>query len=160
MFITEDGEIQTPFFRTAYNYNMDKASLLSGLLCTDETRTQQQFKEECDINTIVERFGLTGQLPESLSTPYNADFDEVIDYHTAWNKIIAADNAFMQLPAAIREDFNNDAGRWVDFVSDPKNIDKAREWGLAPALRGPQAPIEVRVIPDPSEPQKTAQEPF
>lgn len=156
MFTDDDGVIQTPFLRTHFNYDMNLASLQSGLHCNDETRTQQQFAEEVDINTIVKRFGLTGQLPQNLHVPMTGDFTEVHDYQTSLNMLMEADNAFMQMPADIREQFGNDAGRFVDFASDPKNIDQCRKWGLAKPETVPDGPIEVRVIPDPQDPLKNA----
>lgn len=156
MTIDPFGEIITPFLRSAYNYDMEEASLQSGLHCSDETRTQQQFGEECDINTIVHRFGLTGQLPQNLEVPMTGDFSEVVDYQTALNKLMLADEAFMQMPAEIRERFGNDAGKFVDFTSNPMNVEECRKWGLARPVEAPRGPIEVRVVPDPSGATKTA----
>lgn len=148
------------FLRSAFNYDMDQASLESALICEDETRTQQQFKEECDINTIIDRFGIGAVIPENPSVPLQSEFLEVFDYQSALNKLIEADQAFMEYPAAIRAQFQNDAGKFVEFVSDPDPDDakkaKLREWGFLKPQTAPQAPIEVRVIPDPSEPAKTA----
>lgn len=156
MTITPEGEIITPFLRSAFNYDKNKASRDSGLTCTDGTRTQQQFKEEVNINTIVERFGLTGQLPNNLRVPLEHEFLDVLDYQSALNRLKAADAAFLEMPANIRKQFDNDAGRFVHFVSDPANKDQVKAWGLAAPERPRQEPIEVRVIPDPSEPSKTA----
>lgn len=141
--INEDGEIIVPILRTRYNYDMDEASARSGLECKDATLAQQQFKEECDINTIVERFGITGMLPTNLRVPLAAEFVDVLDYHTAMNTIIASDKAFMEMPANIRDQFQNNAGRFVDFVSDPANVEQCRKWGLALEL----APGSVVVPP-------------
>lgn len=157
MSVDEFGEIRVPFIRSAFNYDMSAASLESGLFCEDGTRTQQQFKEECDINTIVERFGVTGELPTGVSIPYMADFSEsVTDFQTALNMIKAADEAFMAYPASIRSQFENDPERFVAFVSDPANKDQVKAWGLARAEMPLPAPIEVRVIPNPPDPTKTA----
>lgn len=140
--------------RAMGNYDYDAASRETELICPEPTLAQQEPKDDCDINTIVERFGLTGHLPEDLRVPINADFDEILDYHTAANRLLEADDAFMQMPAAIRERFGNSAGAFVDFVSDPKNVDQCREWGLATPKTAPQGPIEVRVIPDPKAESK------
>ena len=51
-----------PFLRSLYNYDRDAASSESGLACDDPTLAQQQFRDEADINTILERFGRTGLL--------------------------------------------------------------------------------------------------
>ncbi|WP_445772243.1 hypothetical protein, partial [Rheinheimera sp.] len=47
------------FIRTPYNYDTNLASEESALYCSDVSRTQQNAKEECDINTIVKRFNVT-----------------------------------------------------------------------------------------------------
>lgn len=154
MTIDQDGVISTPFVRTRYNYDMNAAGDESGLFCSDPTRAQQQFEEECNINTIVERFGITGQLPQNLQVPLQNEFTEIMDYQSALNKLIEADHAFSQMPAPVRERFGNDAGAFVAFCSDPANLEEARKLGIArPALvRVPQAPIEVVVIPTPPAP--------
>lgn len=121
------------FLRTPYNYDTMEASDASALLCEDPSLAQQHARDECDINTIVRRFGLTGELPSNVRSPTYGDFADATDYHTALNAVIAADNAFMQLPADIRTRFNNDAGAFVDFVSDDSNRAEAEKLGLVPS---------------------------
>lgn len=118
------------FLRTPYNYDTMEASDASGLECLEPTLAQQHERDECDINTIVRRFGLTGELPNGVRAPSYGDFTEATDYHTAMNAVIAANNSFMQLPADVRARFNNDAGAFVDFCSDDKNRDEAKKLGL------------------------------
>lgn len=118
------------FLRTPYNYDTMEVSNATGLECLDESLAQQHAKEESDINTIVRRFGLTGELPNGVRAPQYGDFTEATDYHTAMNAVIAANNSFMQLPADVRARFNNDAGAFVDFCSDDKNRDEAKKLGL------------------------------
>lgn len=137
------------FVRTAFNYDMNAASMACSLDCSaDPSMTKQEFKEECDINTIVERFGLTGAMPESVVSPLTGDFTEVTDYRSALHLIMEADAAFMEIPAAVRERFGNDAGRFVAFVSDPANAAACKEMGLARVER-PVEPLLVRMVPDP-----------
>lgn len=131
--------IKPPFMRTRYNYNMDRVSDETGLKCEDPTMAQQQFKDECDINMIVERFGVTGQLPGNMRMPIQEEFVETMTYHEALNKLIEADVEFMKLPAKIRAEFQNDAGKFVEFASDEANVAQMREWGMAvgePAVVG------------------------
>lgn len=135
-----------PFMRTPYNYDRNEASDQSGLACPEPTKTQQQFAEEVDINTIVERFGLTGELPQNLRVPLTDEFVETMDYQTSLNKIIEADEAFMRMPAAIRADFQNDSAKFVDFVSNPANVEQCRKWGLAMPASAPEEPMRVRVV--------------
>lgn len=152
MQIDDDGVIFTPFLRTHFNYDMNAASVRHSLSCPEPTRAQQQFAEEVDINTIVERFGLTGELPTGVSIPFNADFDNSVSYQDSLDKLRMANEAFMQYPASIRGQFENDPGKFVAFVSDEKNRDQVKAWGLARAEMPLPAPIEVRVIPDPTPP--------
>ena len=121
------------FLRTSYNYDRDLASDESGLACPEPTLAQQQFRDETDINTILERFGRTGELIVPVNVPEFGDYTEVGDYHSAMNMILEAQSAFDALPARIRKEFDNDAGRFVDFVMDENNRDKAVEMGLIEA---------------------------
>lgn len=125
--------------RSGFNYNTDEASLESGLLCEDESKTQQHQKEEADINTIVKRFGLTGQLPENVRMPQYGDYTGVTDYQTALNAVMEAQDAFMQMPAHVRQRFDHDPAKFVEFCSDPKNLEEAKKLGLtkpeAPAVK-------------------------
>lgn len=146
--VDEDGVIHGPFLRTKYNYDMNFASKRAGLSCTDASRAQQQFADECNINTIVERFGITGQLPQDLRMPLNEEFLEVWDYQSALNKLMEAESAFMQMPADIRAQFQNDAGKFVDFVTNKENLDQCRKWGLAVPEAVKAEPMSVRVIAD------------
>lgn len=100
-----------PFIRSPFNYDTNAASDESGLMCSDPSLAQQQFREDSDINTIVRRFNLTGELPSGVSVPQYGDFSQVSDYHSALNMVIAADHAFMAMPADIRARFDNDAGK-------------------------------------------------
>lgn len=129
-YINKDGEIKETFLRTAYNYDMNAASEETGLECKDPTRAQQQFKEEVDINTIVERFGITGELPKDLRVPTNSDVWEIQDLKGAMNIVTEAREAFMQMPAHVRTTFDNDPAKFVDFVSDDDNRAKAERLGI------------------------------
>lgn len=130
---------EIPFFRTPFNYDRNAASDDSGLRCDDPTRTQQHFREECDINTIVERFGLTGELPSDLRVPQYGDFTNVFDYHSAMNAVAAANESFDLLPASIRARFENDPAQFVDFCTDPANKDELIKMGLAVASAATKA---------------------
>ena len=141
------------FIRTAYNYDMAAASDESGLACLDESRAKQSFKDECDINTIVRRFGVTGQVPASVAVPLNGDFVGAIDFRQSMDLIIAARASFMEMSSNVRNRFHNDPAEFLDFVSDKDNMAEARKMGLlipeAPKPVPPD-PILVRMAPEPS----------
>jgi len=119
-----------PFVRNPYNYDMALVSQETGLACKDPSLAQQHMKDECDINVIVERFGVTGQLPVRAIEPSYGDFSGVSDYHTALNKIRLADEAFMALPAKLRARFDHDPNALLNFLENEQNRGEAIELGL------------------------------
>lgn len=147
-----------PFVRGPYNYDRNKASDESGLKCEDKTRTKQSFKDDADINTIVRRFNLTGQLPTNVRAPEYRDFTDVVDYHTAMNAVAKANEAFDAMPAHVRSRFNNDPGQFVDFCMNADNLDEMKKLGLlAPNAMQDKPASETTPAPTP-EKAGTAQE--
>jgi phage internal scaffolding protein len=122
--------MKIPFLRTPYNYDRDAASNDSGLECLDPSMAQQQFREECDINTIMERFGRTGEIIAPIRMPQYGDFDGVNDYHSAMNAIVEAQSAFDSLPAKTRARFSNDPAEFLEFCFNEENRDEAIQLGL------------------------------
>lgn len=134
--------MQVPFVRNPYNYDTMQASDESALHCLDESLTQQSFKDEADINTIVRRFGLTGQLPQDLQMPVSGDFTGISDYHTAMNMVLAAQDEFLRVPADVRARFQNDPAQLMAFLDDPANRAEAESLGLVTAApAAPAAPV-------------------
>lgn len=121
-----------PFLRSAFDGFADVVSAATGLQCLDLSLAQQSYAEEADINTIVNKFLRTGEFPDAVSRPRFGDFTGVVDnYQDALNLVIAADEAFMALPANIRKRFDNDPAKYVSFFEDPRNFDEAISLGLA-----------------------------
>lgn len=138
-----------PFLRTPYNYDTNAASKASGLECEDKTLTQQHFAQEVDINTIVKRFKLNGELPQGVRLPTYEDFTGVFDFHSAMNTVAQAKEAFDKMPAHVRTRFNNDPATFVDFTADKNNLAEARKLGLVPPEELPEpeaAPLRVQVV--------------
>lgn len=123
-----------PFIRNPYNYDTNAAGDESGLKCEDPSKTVQSERDETDINLIVKRFGVTGQLPQGKRMPTYGDFDQVSDYRTAHEMVVMAEDAFNSIDAKIRLRFNNNPQEYMDFCLDPKNLPELREMGLAPKL--------------------------
>lgn len=103
---------------------------------TDASITQQQFKNDADINYIVQMFDSTGVYPgqtgASPREPVYGDFAELPENaQAAYNQILDARNNFNQLPLEIRQRFNYDAGAFFEFVQDPNNVDELVALGLA-----------------------------
>jgi phage internal scaffolding protein len=120
----------TVFLRTPYNYDRDAATNESALACEEPSLAQQHFKDECDINNILRQFNVTGLLPESPLSPRYGDFTGISDYHTAMNRVIAAQDEFEALPAQIRARFDNDPANLIEFLENSENRLEAEELGL------------------------------
>lgn len=117
-------------FISAYDKH-DALSVSSGLVCDDPSLTQQQFKEESDINTIVDRFMKTGHLPDPVSMPQYVDYEGVFDFQSAMNVVRQADENFMRMDAKVRARFHNSPQEFLEFFADPNNRDEAVRLGLA-----------------------------
>jgi len=119
-----------PFVRNPYNYDKDEASINDALLCQDPSLAQQHMRDECDINVIIERFGVTGELPSAPVSPQYGDFSGVTDYHSALNQINATMDDFMALPAKLRVRFDHDPVKLLEFLENDQNRDEAIQLGL------------------------------
>ena len=149
-------KITAPFLRTPYNYDRDAASNESGLACEEPSLTQQHFKDETDINNILRQFNVTGLLPEAPLSPHYGDFTGIVDYHSALNAVIAAEDDFMALPAQLRARFENDPAQLIDFLDDENNRSEAEQLGLleVPKAESTVTPLDVTVLGD-TKPQKS-----
>lgn len=123
-------KLTLPFVRNPYNYDKDEASINDALLCQDPSLAQQHMKDECDINVIIERFGVTGELPSTPVSPQYGDFSGVTDYHSALNQINATMDDFMALPAKLRVRFDHDPVKLLEFLQNDQNRDEAIHLGL------------------------------
>lgn len=110
------------------------------------TMAKQSFKDECDINTIMKKYQTTGLVSHvnSIVGSYG-DYTNVADYQLHLNQVLAANEAFMELPAAIRKRFDNDPAHLLSFLQDEKNRDEAIRLGLIdpPAPEPPPQRVEI-----------------
>lgn len=107
-------------FKSRYAVTGEKV----GITFEKPTMTQQQFKDDADINNIIAKFEVTGVLGDPLQpatrTPQFGDFSEMPSYQEAQNVLVQARNAFMALPSNIRERFGNSPEAYFDFVQNLK----------------------------------------
>jgi len=129
-------------------YDADENSDRAKLVFTRPSRTQQSFRDECDINNILRQFNVTGELPTGSVQPQYGDFSGITDYQSALNAVMAAQDSFLQLPAKVRAKFDNDPALFVEFASDEANKDEMKALGL---LREETAQA---VVTSPSEADK------
>lgn len=99
------------------------------LFFEEESLTQQQFKDESDINLIVKKYQITGELPEQKQGIY-ADVSNIPDYQQALEIVKNAEDMFMSLPARLRSQFSNNPEFMLNWIKDPANRDQAVSLGL------------------------------
>ena len=98
------------------------------------SRTQQQFKEECDIHNILAKFRRTGVLEHTTRYQGRYDFATSTTFQEAMNTVAEVNTMFETVPSEIRNRFGNDAGAFLEFVQDPANRDELEELGLIPRV--------------------------
>lgn len=121
------------------------------LVFTKPSLTKKSLKDEVNINSIMARYETCGIIEHlNEKTPHYGDYSEMPNYQNSLDKIIQANESFNSLPAQIRKQFDNDPAEFVEFCSNPENLPKLREMGLAEPL--PQTPTEVsNTTENPSE---------
>lgn len=131
-------------------YRDEELGQKSEIHCSEDLAVQA-YKDDSDINTIVRRFGVTGELPRSSVEPFYGDFSEAVDYQTALNMTIEARQAFDSLPSSVRSRFENDPGKLIGFLQDDSNREEAETLGLvrkAPAPRAEPVPVPAPPVGD------------
>lgn len=119
-----------PFFRTEYNYDRNEASDETATVNKDPSLTRQEFAADADINTIIERMGLGYEMPINTTPPQQGDFTDLPDFQAATQMIRHAQEVFNALPAKIRNRFQNDPEKYIEFFHDPDNRLEAEKLGL------------------------------
>ena len=104
---------------------------------TGESLTQQSHAAAADVRNIIKQYDRTGLIANvNKGIAQYGDYSEINEYAEALNMVIEANDSFAELPSHIREQFNNNAGLFFEFATDPKNKKEMIEMGLA------EAPIE------------------
>lgn len=130
----------------------------------DSKFTKQEFKQECDINTLMSKYMSSGELPNlNQAAPQYADVTG-LDYQEAMNFVAGAQSLFNELPSSIRHRFNHDPAGFLDFCSNPDNRTEMAEMGLlkdpSQWVKVPAAPVAPAANPVPSVvPPSTVVEP-
>lgn len=116
----------TTKFKTAYGKTKRVQHISS-----QPSMTKQSFKNECDINNLLNKYQKTGLLEHvSVHKGDYSDLSYVQDYHTSLNQLNNAQETFNSLPSSLRKKFDNDPRQFVEFVLDPNNKDEIHALGL------------------------------
>ena len=93
---------------------------------------EQDHKEACDINNIITAATANPMLLADPAPDRKVfrDFSSGDDYLELQNKLCEARSMFYDLPAELRDHFEHDPAKVIDFVSDPDNAMEAHQMGL------------------------------
>lgn len=102
--------------------------------------TQQQFRQEADINNIIASVNNAGTVNNPLWTgprqPIYGDFASIpaADYMSAQNMLLDANNNFMALPSEVRKRFNNNPAELLAYIQGNPPVEELARLGLAPPV--------------------------
>jgi len=113
--------------------------------------TEQHHKTDCDIASILKKYDSTGIITHTNNAIANyGDFSDIKDYKESLNKIMQAQDSFMELPSQIRKKFGNDPGNYLEFVTNPDNKEEMIKLGLAIQEKEVTIP-KVEIVNSPTE---------
>lgn len=114
-----------------FTLDLDSHSDSHGTANNEPSQTVQADLEQSDINFIVKQFGMTHSLPYGVAVPVYDDYSDIPnDYHAALQLVSDSNSTFMEYPADVRTRFDNDPGKFLEFVHDPSNYEEASSLGL------------------------------
>lgn len=117
---------------------------------TSPTMTQQHYKDECDLNQILARHRVEGELnamqlrqllaqsamgADTARIPRFEDVSDLPDLSYIKKSFIAASRAFANLPVQARIAFGNNPEAFYSAMTDSKQHEKVRELGLGFLLK-------------------------
>lgn len=105
--------------------------------------TKQEFKNDCDIHTLFDRFA-RGEI-QDISTDISKYYDttQITDFQTASNIVAQGRETLEKLPSQIRDALRNNPDNLKAFMADPKNYELLRKHGLANEVK----PNKVEPLP-------------
>ena len=125
--MNKKGKLEkTITFRSAYEPHKKYVFKTVG-----ESLTQQHFKDECDVINIIKKHDRNGIIEHvQRGSARYGDFSQVADYREALDLVRDAQSEFMTIPSDIRKKFDNDPGKFYQFVADPDNKEELKKMGF------------------------------
>ena len=124
-----------------------------------ESLTQQHFAHEADVRNIIKQYDKTGLIANvQKGVAKYGDYSEVNEYREALDLVNDANKMFAELPAELREMFQNNAGTFLEFATNPENNQKMIELGLKEAPVQEERPIRAEnKAAEPPAPQEAGE---
>ncbi len=90
-----------------------------------ESLTQQHFAHEADVRNIIKQYDKTGLIANvQKGVARYGDYSEVNEYREALDLVNDANGMFAELPAELREMFQNNAGTFLELLQTQRTIRK------------------------------------
>lgn len=145
-------------FRTQYDETIDL-----GIACTQlECMTKSEFQDDTDVNLLVARWKKTGILPQTRDQTASifGDFSAVPSRAEMHDLVLNAHDAFDQLPADVRKEFNNDPRTFLSACEHPSGVALLKKHGLGkpeptPSPDAPSAAVQAAASAPQTAPQPT-----
>lgn len=106
---------------------------VKGLEFHEPSLTQQQFKDECEIESLLKAHNL-GQVMGILNNhdqqPLYADVSDIPDFHDAQNHVARATEYFEGLSSDVRSRFNNSLAEFLTALNNPGAREALTEMGV------------------------------
>jgi len=98
----------------------------------EKSLTQQQYKNDCDVNLIIAKYEQTGTLHhvDNAKRGVYMDLTQAPSFEESLKVVMQAQNAFDEIPAQIRQRFGHDPQQFIDFLADEANTEEAIKLGL------------------------------
>lgn len=157
--MTQAQPAKTMRFRTQYDSDY-RSEIFWTDPGEDEGLVQHHMTAETDVNNIMAKYQATGDISHlgEIAGSYG-DFSDVYDYKSGLDRINAANEIFMELPSLIRDRFNNDPAKFVEFATNADNQEELRKMGLAPPAPLPPEPQLVKVVEEPDDAKAASKRP-
>ena len=121
----------------------------TGDVVVPPSMTKQEFVRECDVNNVIKQYKQTGMVAHvnaKASQGAYQDLPDAVDFQESLHLVMPAEQAFMTLPAKVRDKFGQDPAEFLAFMANPENEAEIRALGLANPLKEAPPPMRVEVV--------------
>lgn len=136
---------------------------VKGLEFHEPSLTQQQFKDECEIESLLKAHNLSqvmGIVNNHGQQPLYGDVSDIPDFHDAQNHVARATEYFEGLPSDVRSRFNNSLSEFLTTLNNPNAREALTEMGVLKASdKAADNVVEQPVVPPVADKQPIVSEP-
>lgn len=135
---------------------------VKGLEFHEPSLTQQQFKDECEIESLLKAHNLSqvmGIVNNHGQQPLYGDVSDIPDFHDAQNHVARATEYFEGLPSDVRSRFNNSLSEFLTTLNNPDAREALTEMGVLKAAdKAADNAVEQPVVPPVADKQPIVSE--